>query len=90
MQNVICYIPANNTCAANQFKCLSGRCIPYVWYCDSDYDCGDKSDEPPECKLSNATCKYVLNLNALRYQKQPNQSVNRIALVSDFFHGYKV
>lgn len=29
-----------------QFRCNNGKCIPKLWYCDFDDDCGDNSDEP--------------------------------------------
>ncbi|XP_021351873.1 prolow-density lipoprotein receptor-related protein 1-like isoform X3 [Mizuhopecten yessoensis] len=41
-------------CEANQFQCSNKRCVPYVWRCDSDNDCGDGSDEPADCR--NMTC----------------------------------
>lgn len=44
---VICSIkPA--TCNEGQFQCrLTNKCIPQMWVCDGDYDCGslDTSDE---------------------------------------------
>lgn len=29
-----------------EFNCKNGRCIPKLWVCDYDNDCGDDSDEP--------------------------------------------
>lgn len=40
-----------------QFKCdITGKCIPKVFICDGEYDCGfgDKSDEPENC--TSRTC----------------------------------
>ncbi|XP_020710796.1 sortilin-related receptor isoform X2 [Athalia rosae] len=34
-----------NTCSANQFSCSNNVCIPELWKCDGDNDCGDNSDE---------------------------------------------
>ena len=44
-------VSAIHTCAPNQFLCDNKKCIPYVWKCDNDHDCGadDKSDEPADC-----------------------------------------
>lgn len=37
---------ANRTCSPVDFRCnTTGRCIPWVWVCDSEDDCGDRSDE---------------------------------------------
>ena len=49
------HVPVNVTCSPNQFKCNNSRCVPYVWRCDNDNDCGDGSDEPSDCH--NQTCK---------------------------------
>lgn len=42
------------TCTANctsaQFKCKTTfNCIPKLWVCDFQNDCGDGSDEPKDC-----------------------------------------
>ena len=40
-------------CADNEFQCNNTQCIPEVWRCDWDDDCGDMSDEPrDECSKS--------------------------------------
>ncbi|KAJ8320243.1 hypothetical protein KUTeg_001830 [Tegillarca granosa] len=47
----------NTTCKSTQFQCNNGRCVPYVWHCDEDDDCGDRSDEPAYCEWINNTCR---------------------------------
>ncbi|KAB0803781.1 hypothetical protein PPYR_00751 [Photinus pyralis] len=37
------------TCPPNQYKCNNDKCIPTVWVCDNDNDCGDESDELQDC-----------------------------------------
>ncbi|XP_055342132.1 low-density lipoprotein receptor-related protein 2-like [Paramacrobiotus metropolitanus] len=38
-------------CSANQFRCgkPDEKCIPKLWKCDGEKDCGDGSDEGPTC-----------------------------------------
>jgi hypothetical protein len=37
---------SNWTCPINKFQCASGHCIDASYYCDEDFDCPDRSDEP--------------------------------------------
>ncbi|XP_076310963.1 sortilin-related receptor-like isoform X2 [Tachypleus tridentatus] len=38
-------VALNSTCAPEQFTCSNELCIPNLWKCDGDNDCGDSSDE---------------------------------------------
>ena len=45
-------------CAATDFRCNNGQCVPAKWKCDGDGDCIDKSDEF-SCNITTkapATC----------------------------------
>ncbi|CAH0717533.1 unnamed protein product, partial [Brenthis ino] len=42
------------TCPPHHFQCGTGSCVPLVWVCDEDGDCGDESDEGAHC--ANRTC----------------------------------
>lgn len=43
-----------SNCTNNEFVCDNYNCIPRLWKCDGDDDCGDGSDEPNLC--SPRTC----------------------------------
>ncbi|XP_009693616.1 PREDICTED: low-density lipoprotein receptor-related protein 1-like, partial [Cariama cristata] len=41
--------PCVSNCTASQFVCKNDKCIPFWWKCDTEDDCGDRSDEPEDC-----------------------------------------
>ena len=42
-------------CPANHYMCKNDNCIPNVWVCDGDNDCGDNTDELETCP--SRTCE---------------------------------
>jgi len=40
-----CHALQNGTCADGQWQCGNKLCVPRLWKCDGDNDCGDNSDE---------------------------------------------
>ncbi|XP_023233438.1 sortilin-related receptor-like [Centruroides sculpturatus] len=54
-------LPVHSTCSSEQFLCSNELCIPNLWKCDGDNDCGDLSDEVncalPSCSSNQFKCK---------------------------------
>ncbi|XP_063285770.1 low-density lipoprotein receptor-related protein 2 [Pelobates fuscus] len=50
---------SSQACAAGNFRCTNGRCIPESWKCDGTGDCSDNSDEAGchiTCSASEFKC----------------------------------
>ncbi|KAK2193395.1 hypothetical protein NP493_13g04008 [Ridgeia piscesae] len=67
---IIVSVSAIQTCAPNQFQCANKKCIPYVWKCDHDNDCGDNSDEPENCKTIPCRPHYLKCNSTGRYKTE--------------------
>lgn len=44
-----------NTCASGYFTCANNLCIPNLYLCDGENDCGDNSDEE-KCAITTQAC----------------------------------
>ena len=60
---LLIFISDNRACdPETEFSCNNGKCIPVLWKCDFDNDCGDDSDEPAHiCRNKNCTTGWNLN-----------------------------
>lgn len=45
-------LPASvdSRCRGPRFECANKKCIPWTWQCNESDDCGDGSDETPNCR----------------------------------------
>lgn len=57
------FLSTAEQCQTGQFSCASGRCIPELWLCDRDDDCGDMSDESTSCGKAPMPCLPIGNCN---------------------------
>ncbi|KAJ8278768.1 hypothetical protein COCON_G00058340 [Conger conger] len=52
-------------CLETEFQCAAGRCVPALWVCDNEDDCGDGSDElcatscsPAQFRCASGPCLH--------------------------------
>ncbi|KAG5268284.1 hypothetical protein AALO_G00210820 [Alosa alosa] len=67
--------PRPPPCLESEFQCAGGRCVPSLWVCDNEDDCGDGSDEvcPSTCPPGQFRCPGGRCLpQALRCDGQPD------------------
>ena len=50
--NLLFDFPRTGICPWNYFVCSNGKCLPHIFKCDGQDNCGDGSDE------SGETCIY--------------------------------
>jgi len=51
---------AKQTCLDTQFTCsISGNCIPYLWQCDGDPDCGISGEDEKDCEDRACRPDYI-------------------------------
>ena len=59
-----------SSCKPFEFQCNNGKCIRNTWVCNSEDECGDKSDES---KTDGALCgkfNYFFSNNAMHFYKK--------------------
>lgn len=54
----LCALSDPVPCDADEYQCFNWQCIRASFYCDGDDDCGDRSDEPFWCGMSDLTKAY--------------------------------
>ena len=47
-----CSLSVRTTCGEDFHTCDNELCVPLVWKCDHDNDCGDSSDEGAAAECS--------------------------------------
>lgn len=65
----------DRNCTTEEFRCSNHKCIPKMWKCDNDDDCGDGSDEPSECV--NNECRKGWTKCSTSYRFFLNLSINK-------------
>ena len=53
---------AHSPCPVSEFTCENLRCVPKDRVCNGKDDCGDKSDEKPNCTRKSFFCGVVVLL----------------------------
>ena len=65
-----------DNCTNSEFLCANNLCIPRVWRCDGDNDCGDGSDEPSSCSPRHCQPGKYWTVNWLTKLKRISRLLN--------------